>query len=169
VTEPHETSEVLAAMAAIRGRPDELAALLAIVKREGAPEPRDGSMEECRTAVRKLLRERLRHLLAEAQRDIEDVLTRADRRPGPRAGERADSDADATGDAVAGPSYRASSSGAYLATAATIRHGGATATAPQLSGARRDPEPEPDRLLETADIGTLTARIVEIQRGLSAL
>ncbi|HEY0512610.1 MAG TPA: hypothetical protein VGH73_11935 [Thermoanaerobaculia bacterium] len=162
MTETHETSEILSAMAAVRGKPEELAALLAIVKREGSPGPQ-GSTEEDRTALRKLLRERLRHLLAEAQRDIENILARVDRRPGPRSAGSAD-------EAVALPSNGASSSGAYLATAATIRRGGAIAPAPPTSGER--PEPEPDGQaapLETAEIGKLTAQIVEIQRGLSAL
>jgi hypothetical protein len=175
VTETDETSGVLAEMAAVRGRPDELAALLAIVQRERAAAPRDGApaatdpADAGRAAVRTLLRERLRHLLAAAQRDIEDLLTRADRRPGTRAAAPA-ADADAGQDAsgvrpfIAGG---ASGAGAYLATAATI-HRGATPAAP-LSGGRREPDPEPDLPLATADIGELTAQIVEIQKGLSAL
>jgi hypothetical protein len=155
-------------MAAVRGRPEELTALLAIVKREGSPGPQDGPAEEDRTAIRKLLRERLRHLLAEAQRDIENILVRGDRRPGPHAGGSAG--AEAGGEPVAPPSHRASATGAYLATAATIQRGGATAPAPHTSGQR--PEPEPDLQappLETAEIGKLTVQIIEIQRGLSAL
>jgi hypothetical protein len=177
VTETDETSGVLAEMAAVRGRPDELAALLAIVQREraaaqdGAPAAADPA-DAGRTAVRTLLRERLRHLLAAAQRDIEDLLTRADRRPVTRA---ANADADAGQDAAGVRPFivgGTSGAGAYLATASTIHRGapsdGATA-APPISGARREPDSEPDLPLATADIGELTAQIVEIQKGLSAL
>ncbi len=175
--ETGETSGVLAEMAAVRGRPDELAALLAIVQRERAAAHGElTATDEGRTAVRTLLRERLRHLLAAAQRDIEDILTRADRRPVFRAGAAADADAADAGQDAAGVrpfiAGGTSGAGAYLATASTIHRGapsdGATAAAP-FSGGRREPDPEPDLPLATADIGELTAQIVEIQKGLSAL
>jgi hypothetical protein len=131
--------------------PEELPALLAMVSgREGLA---------AADAVR--LRERLAGLLAEAQRDVEELLARTDRRLEPE--ERA------AADAALPPARPASAAGAYLSLAAPSREVPAPAAA-EREAADRPPAAAPGAAGgRDAEIGELTARILAIQEGLSAL
>ncbi|HEX5717213.1 MAG TPA: hypothetical protein VF179_13700 [Thermoanaerobaculia bacterium] len=160
---------ILDAIASAHGTPEELPALLEIARRNG-PAWRElglqGRLPEEERAAMGRLQARLRHLLAEAQRSIEEILVQVDRR------QELEKPA---GPAAVLPDQRASGTGAYLATSATLRR--EAGMEPQVSGEPREVR-GPDRYAaavraaidgQQSRIGQLTAQIVEIQRGLSAL
>lgn len=167
--ETRPTAGILDAIASAYDTPEELPTLLDIARRNGPAwrelGRQDGLPEEDRAALGRL-QARLRQMLAEAQRSVEEILVQVDRRQ----------ELERPAEPVAVlPDQRASGTGAYLATSATLR---------REAGAERqgDPEPQeargPDRYAaavraaidgQQARIGQLTAQIVDIQRGLSAL
>lgn len=164
-----QDSGVLRAITDVRGTPEELAILLDIVKGRG-PQWRElgaqGSLTDGDRDAIAQLRERLASLLAQAQREMEQILLRAEprQRPAPKTAQ-----GPAPAPAVAEP--RGSAAGAYLATSGLRR----PEPAP---GALAVSEPGPDRYAAAAKVavdgreaalGALAERIVEIQRGLSAL
>jgi hypothetical protein len=137
----------------VRGRPEELATLLEIASRRG--QGRQPSAEE-REAVHQL-RERLGQLLSQAQRDIEELLVRTDRRLEP---------VERLAEPVAALPARPSSAGAYLSMAAPLRE--EIMEAAPLAGR---PTALPSAVMDgrQADVGALAAQILEIQKGLGAL
>jgi hypothetical protein len=140
-----EAADLLGRMEQVRGRPEELSTLLAIVSGKEVAAAEAGAVRQ--------LRERLVHLLSDAQRDVEDLLARTDRRLEPEAR--------AAEGAVPPPVRSASAAGAYLSTAPLRAEPGPADPSPAARrGAAMDRQ---------AEIGELTARILAIQEGLSAL
>ena len=163
---------ILDAIASAHDTPEELPTLLEIARSNG-PAWRElgvqGSLPEEDRAAMGRLQARLRHLLAEAQRNVEEILVQVDRR------QELEKPAEP---AVVLPDQRASGTGAYLATSATLRR----EAGPERQARQGDTEPPevrgPDRYAaavraaidgQQSRIGRLTAQIVEIQRGLSTL
>lgn len=173
MNETQASAGILDAIASAYDTPEELPTLLDIAQRNGPAWRelglRGGLPEEDRIAMGRL-QARLRHLLAEAQRSVEEILVQVDRR---QELERPAEDAVLPDP----PDQRASGTGAYLATSATLRREAAAERAGQA-----EPGPQevrgPDRYAAAvrvavdghqARIGRLTVQIVDIQRGLSAL
>lgn len=162
-------ASILEAIASAHDTAEELSTLLDLARRNG-PAWRQlglrGSLpEEDRIAMSRL-QARLRHLLAEAQRGVEEILVQVDRRQ----------ELERPAEPVAVlPDQRPSGTGAYLATSATLRREAGT----QQQAIEEPQEVRgPDRYAaavraaidgQQARIGQLTAQIVDIQRGLSAL
>lgn len=174
MSEPHETAGILAVIASVHGQPDELPALLDLARTNGPAwremGGRPGGLPEEERAALGRLQARLRHLLAEAQRNVEDLLVQVDR------GQKLEQPAAPAAEPATLPDQRASGTGAYLATG---RLGRGSDTTPERPASGQPQESRgPDRYAaavrvavdgQQAAIGQLTAQIVEIQRGLSAL
>lgn len=168
-----EGSEILLAIAEARDKPQELGILLDLVKQ--LADSANVRTEADRIAVEPL-RERLHHLLAEAQRSIEELLVRID--SGPLPGVEVEGVGEVAGDVVAVlPDHRASAAGAYLSTSAAL-HRSEALSSPPPSPERKGAVAEPHRYAaiaravvagQQAKIGELTTQVLEIQRGLSAL